>query len=566
MRGRTHYLGDGNNRLLYAGDPRGVYKAPLDLLVNFHWSGALGKFLGGGLEVGQALVSVLSGVAAVLLLPRLLRASGVPEGSRAWGGALLLLSGWALLFFGYLEAYPIYMAALLGFLWLGVRLARSGWWAVALVPAWLVLAGLHSQGLLMLPAMVYGTAVGMRGGQRPKARLLVAIAGIGLALSAVRLPFIGLADHSFGLLGFLWGAFVHSSSVLAGSTQVWNGFVLGRFNELLLVGGASVLLIPFALGRESEPKSSRREEDFHAARVFLALAAVGGLGALLYRGEVGAARDWDLIAPSLVPAQLWLVARATRRMDRGLRRVILPATASLALAHAAPWIWIQSDVNAGSDLAAALAGGGPEVLQLIPHDRVELGENLAQRKLYARAAGVLEGMDPADPAAPKLRRAAGRLRVRSRDYAAAASDYEATYRAGYRGVGLQGLAVVFALSPRFHMEDATLEREARLLGRVDSAGITHRWDEVLALTDEGLVLAGGEPLFHRRRAYALLMKGLGEEAIASARRGIAAESGDAGGWEALAVVLEGLDRQAEAAVARSRSARLAGAGAGSPDP
>ncbi len=556
LRGRTHYLGDGNNRLLHGGDPRGVYKAPLDLLVNFHWSGALGKFAGGGLEQGQALVSVLSGVAAILFLPELLRASGIPAGARRWGAAVLLLSGWALLFFGYLEAYPVYLTALLGFLWLAVRLRRAGPWALALVPAWLVLAGLHSQGLLMLPAMVFGTALGVGRGKRPGAGLLAAIGGIGLALAAVRTPLLGLADHSFGLFGFLWDAFMHSSRSLAGSTQVWNGFALGRANELLLVGGASLLLIPFALGREGKSKVSGDEEEFRSSRVFLALAALGGLGALLYRGEVGAARDWDLIAPSLVPAQLWLVARAIRLMDRPWRSVILPATAALSLAHTAPWVWIQFDADAGSDFAASLASRGPEVLQLIPHDRVELGESLARRELFSQAAAVLEGMDPRDPAAPKLRRAAGRLRVRSRQYAGAARDYEMAYRAGYRGVGLQGLAVVFALSPQFHMEDSTLESEARLLARVDSAGIGRRWEAVMALTGEGLRIAADEPLFHRRRAYALLMQGYGDDAVASARRGIEADSGDAGGWEALAVVLEGLDRPSEAARARRRSILL----------
>ena len=571
LRARTHFLGDGYARLV-AADPHGVYKTPLDYLLNYELAGRLGWLLGGGLERGAAALSVLAGAVVVALLPGLVRGAGVPRGARLAAGAALFLSAWALLFFGYVEVYPVYLALELLLVWAGLRVAGRWPASLWLVPAWLAAVACHFQAVLLLPAVAYAV-----GASRPRvaggagapgtpgrARAIVLGAGAVLVLAAVVLAGrLGLTGHALGVAGFLAEAASHSLARTFASRSAAGFFLAGRVNEWLLVWGAAVTLVPVALAGAraargpgldaGAPKPARGEAapPLPVGR-FLALAAAGGLVALLYSGLLGSARDWDLGGASLVPAQLWLIARAARSLAPAIRRPVLAATAALGLLHAAPWVALQCDAPRGGALAAALAREGPAVMALSVHERGALGQFLIGCGRDELAAGVLEGSPRPSAECARLYVEAAAVRARLGQQPAAAADCARAWQAVARGPALELLVAALRAQPDLAVAEA-LGAPARAAMRVDRLGLARRPAEALAAADSALVRWPREPLLLRRRALALAALGRPAEALAQARGAAEADTTYADAWHDLALLyrLAGRARESQAAADRA---------------
>ncbi|HVP37572.1 MAG TPA: hypothetical protein VMS93_00155, partial [Candidatus Saccharimonadales bacterium] len=584
FRGRTHLLGDGLTRLITTQDLRGAYKAPLDYLFNYRLAHGLGRLLGDGLERGQAVLSVLLGVASVPLLPGLMAGAGVPRGARLAAALVFFFSGWSLMFFGYLEAYPLFLFLELLFLWLGLRYAGRLKAALPLLPVWLVALASHFGAVLLAPALVYaplagwlehawavvrggggGAAAGAGGGagggadagstpaaRRPGAAALRArrlrVAAIAGALAALAIPSlflvrVGPARHGVAL--FLWSSLRWSLRRALATPGHALDYLTGRVNELALVWGAALVLLALVGTRPAAPRDRIRS-------AFLALAGAFGLAALLYPGSLGVARDWDLLAASLVPAELWLVGRAACALGPGLRRAALWATAVLALVHAGPWIGLQADAGLGREWAVRLSEQGPDFSDFTDHERILLAQNLMDRGEWTRAAVLLETRGLLSKAAPRLQVLAAQARLAAHQPELAARDCEAAWRGRRLSSALEKLAVALLLKPGLRVADEGLEARARVLGAVDSAGSAGRFEDVLAMTGRALERWPGEPLFLRRQAMGLLSLGRSPEALERALAAVRADSADAGGWSDLARVYEELGRSAEAREARAR--------------
>ncbi|MBI5838120.1 MAG: hypothetical protein HZB25_12855 [Candidatus Eisenbacteria bacterium] len=582
-RDRTHILGDGLTRLVAFHREHGAYKAPLDYLVNYRIAKQLGEALGGDLGLGQALISIACGTGALLLLPGLLRGAGVPRGSRLLAGAVFLLSGWVLLFCGYFEAYPLYMFLLLAFLWVGLKLAGHAASALALVPLWLLALGSHFGAVLVAPALLWAPlgrllagAASPRGGASamaprspgapgggaepaPPARdsrarwLAWAVIALLAVVAVVALFFVrvGRSTQGVSLAWFLFTSLSWSLRQAFDTPAHMVGYFTGRANVLLLVWGATAALLPFAA------RALRRRGPADAAREgFLALAALGGLGALAYNGTLGAGRDWDLLAASLVPAQLWLLGWAARGMGR-VARPVLAASAALALLHAGPWVASQASPALGREWVLRLWEAGPELGNFTDHERILLGGDLMDAGAWERAAVLYERRAPVlEKDGPRLRVLAARAWLAARRPDRAARACEEAWRGGRRSAPLEKLAVALILDPGIPVADSGLASRARELARVDSAGSGGRFEEVLSRTAAALERWPGEAMFLRRRALGLLSRGRGAAALERARVAAPADSGDGGGWSDLAHVCAQLGLEDEARTARRRAARV----------
>jgi len=324
---------------------------------------------------GSRLAGLLGVVAAILLLRR----CRLPVPARVLLLALWLLSAASLLYCGYVESYGFLSVALLGFVWSGAMAQRGE------VPPWVpgICFGLalffHLTALLALPALVWLVV-------RPgPARVARGRWVLGLLLPAALLPLAGVLAHVAQGFDAAWlqREFVDSSnqrSVLVAfrgdhsllSAVHWKDVA----NWILLVVPVPAWLIL------SRGRALRRRADAPELAFLLVQAAAFGIAFVLVDRKLGAARDWDLMAPHVaglgwIAVRLWdpqCVAHNRPGPWPGLR-------------FAAPWValliaWPWFAVNAGR--TAALQRFAEVITDFAPYQRAYGAQDLAK---YCRDHG-----------------------------------------------------------------------------------------------------------------------------------------------------------------------------------
>lgn len=233
----------------------------------------------------------------------------------------LAAGGWSLLFFGYVENYPLFAAATAAYALAGARAARDGQglWEAAVMA--LAAVSLHTAGLLLLPSLIVlllaRTAVGRAAVRAPAAVQVgvVLAGGAGVVLAARRL----LADLSRDLL------FVP----LSGSPFVADGYTMFSTKHVLDVANLAVLLLPGAapLAVVVARVPLREVTKDGAVRFTLFLAVTLSFAVFVLDPKLGMARDWDFFAFTGIPwallAFLLLTAKANPRIADGRRALEL---------------------------------------------------------------------------------------------------------------------------------------------------------------------------------------------------------------------------------------------------
>jgi Tfp pilus assembly protein PilF len=309
-------------------------------------------------------VSAACGVIYLLLAFSVARVVASDLGGRLVVFGLLALAGVTRLFYGYVETFPLLAVAAMLYLALGVRAlgGRGGFWPVAVVAS--VAPFAHVTGAFLWPSLVYLLWVGGRAEanspapaspRRPRLLLLL----IPLAALAVGVILRG----GVGSFATLVAAYPHRVLPLSGPLGLHVPYTLfssGHFGDILqeqwLIGPFGALLAIAVLAFRAHG-GLRREERF--------LLWAGGpwwLASILFRRDLGAAREWDLFAVASLPWLLllgMLLARAPWRAER-------PRSASAAVGlllalsffHTLPWVAVDTEVDRSLAHFAALYGPG----------------------------------------------------------------------------------------------------------------------------------------------------------------------------------------------------------------
>ncbi|MCE2440266.1 MAG: tetratricopeptide repeat protein [Candidatus Latescibacteria bacterium] len=342
-----HFLGDGYPLLekLDAGIWSESHRAPLSWALILalhdigqpHWETA---------ENTYRFYSYASGVLYVLLTFPVAAAIGKTNRDKSIVFAFLLTAGYIQLFFGYVEHYPVFMPTLLLYLLAGLHAVKQR--ATLFVPACVLglLIALHQAFTVFGPSLVFLAyrAVRQRQDARPAwkdvltnigalccvpvtAALFVFISGIGFDAYISRLGgrnFLPLFSEPGYLSQYRILSLAH---------------VLDFFN-LQLLAAPAVCLSLFLVRRKS-----------FTGQPFLTLCAVVPLFfTFLANPEIGAFRDWDVMALPALPLTLWAASALLQGMRHreDLFRGAFMICGAGAL-HGVLWIGLNANAGTAED-------------------------------------------------------------------------------------------------------------------------------------------------------------------------------------------------------------------------
>jgi tetratricopeptide (TPR) repeat protein len=317
----TALLGDGQlrlNDLARAAGPgvpdmsAGDDTAPLAFAV----TGAVHALLGGG-DPATAYRVVAAAAGALYAALALAAAGSLAPSARTRGVVLvaLLTVGAVPQFLGYVEMYALLLPGGLAFLLAASadREAGRAPWRSAAVLA--VLAALHFSSLALLPVLAYAAGGRLRAGA---AACAGAAAGTVAIVASLGYPLAGAEALGAKILPLAaaGGAHRHAYGALSPA------HLLDVLQEIVLVAPVAVmapLVGPLRAGWGSPARAAagRGAAGTDAAGGLLVVAAASQLLFLLFANpEIGAFRDWDLLAAATLPLTL-LGARRLARAEAG---------------------------------------------------------------------------------------------------------------------------------------------------------------------------------------------------------------------------------------------------------
>lgn len=356
LQSARHLLGDGYLYLreLDAGITQRVDRAPLTFsLIRFlHGAGAA---LWQTAENTYRVYSYASGLLYLLLALATAGTLGRNDREKSVAFAFLLTAGYVQLFFGYVENYAFYMPASLLYLLAGLRCLenRAPLYAPAMVLGLLV--PFHFLFVLFAPSLLI---LGYRRVRQSEASL-PRWKNVGEQLAAFcTAP--AAAVLVFWIAGFDFGAFLDRTG---GKHHILPLFADPGFHvpyrivsvshfldfvNLQILSAPAAVMAVFLFGRK----------DFRHHPFLLSAAAVPLLFTFIANPEIGAFRDWDILALPALPLTLWAASALLerRRRDERTHRNVSVICAAAAL-HTMLWIGLNANPSAAEARYVHLVGG-----------------------------------------------------------------------------------------------------------------------------------------------------------------------------------------------------------------
>jgi tetratricopeptide (TPR) repeat protein len=302
-----------------------------------------------GTRAAAQAPSILCGVIWIVATAFACRAAFATDAAaRGLAWTLLVVHPILLLFFGYVESYPLLLAlqAVCVALWIAGG-SRRAIVAGAIVTGAAIAT--HLQAVTWLPALAIAAAHGARPGSA-RTRWGWGLAAIALACGVAVLATRAVGASPTELVRALVGA-PGVGGLAAGDVVAWQRGLDVANEAASLLGAAAILAVAAAASRDG---------SWLRQRPWLVLAALGTGAALvwIFPPRIGAARDWDLYTAVVLPAVLvaveaWRRARAAwppQGADALQGRVV-----GLALVCTVAWL--------GSQIADARAAERMIVLQ-----------------------------------------------------------------------------------------------------------------------------------------------------------------------------------------------------------
>lgn len=293
--------------------------------------------------LGSWLAGFLAVATALLLLRRSRRLS-IPVKMAAF--SLWILAAPTLLYCGYVESYGLFSVAMLGFLWSGALAQRGE------SPPWLAglffgLAGFfHTTAVFAAPAwLLLALRPGVDHPRKGPWAAQVILPGLALPLLAIGIHVaLGYNGEFFRRDFFESKNQRHLLIALAGPHGLFSlRHAKDILNWLILAAPVTGWLIA---ARARAARERLKEPDI----AFLALQTVCFLlPFLLLDRKLGAARDWDLLAPQIagfafLSARLWETDLGDAR-DEGILPPLRVAAPGVALLLVAPWLILNATTD-----------------------------------------------------------------------------------------------------------------------------------------------------------------------------------------------------------------------------
>jgi len=281
--------------------------------------GGLRKGLAGLLQVADRegalqvyrIIAVGCGVCFILLTAAVARHLFTRNLDRLLFTIGLATGGYALLFFGYVEQYSIFVLAVAAFVLIGVLIALgqvNRWWVVPLL---LVTATMHVFGVMLLPAALYlllaDTSVSRRLQRaRPMTWTLLAIAVVIVVVVVGRGVFEASVFLRYALIPVTDNMFAYDHYSLLAPAHLIDSVNL----TFLLLPATALLLYLFT---RQKLRSILRGRP----AVFLAVTIFSAFGGLFWIDpKLGLPRDWDLFSFAGVPLAALFYWLALANTDR----------------------------------------------------------------------------------------------------------------------------------------------------------------------------------------------------------------------------------------------------------
>ncbi len=312
--GRTHFLGDGYQVLGKIQAGAEVIK-PWDSAV---WmvQTAMYRMVGGAdALLSLRAISIGSGILMLTAVAFAARRMFETNSARMFLMLSLGTGGYMLLFFGYVENYPLFVLCVTVFCLTGLMAYRAGWslWSilVPLIPAML----LHPLGVSLLPGAAYSLGRGTRLGRWLDGRSRVVKWTLILAGSAIVLLAVAQVWRTNLFFRFSLVPPVADQFTVEGYTLFSMNHVFDYANLILMLcPGLPLALVMFT--RLPVRKVFKRPEyRFLGLCLASAMIAVG-----LFNPRLGMPRDWDLFAfvgvPLLLLSSLIILEQWDRREAR----------------------------------------------------------------------------------------------------------------------------------------------------------------------------------------------------------------------------------------------------------
>jgi tetratricopeptide (TPR) repeat protein len=436
----THFLGDG---YLWASHLRAnvVFNEPVASWLYrgaFRLLNAPSLSLSLSPEAVAGIISVASGLAFLLFAAKTVRLMAKEEDRRFFLLLALLSSGMMLLFFGYVEPYPPFAAAVMAFTFYGIRFGARGTGAVAVVVALAVAMVLHFSAVALLPSVV--VLIWMRSGRvmTRKKHYAFLVAGGVVVLAA-----LSILKHTRALSGFFYE---HFAPLLPELPRNRIAYPLLSFetpfdsiNLLLLVCPAAI----FVAAAFARPRGERRPAE---ERVFLFLATMAIVfvaESLVFNENIGVSRDWDLFAPIAIPLAL---AASMVLFDRYGHSVASLSVLlfSMLVVHTAPWIALNASREKSIDRFVNLVHDGFWSPYARGYGYSTLGIYFRLQEKMELASRYTAAAADADPGNIRYRYNLGELYQKQGEYAKSAEAYEKVLERKPDHLGARyGLGVAF---------------------------------------------------------------------------------------------------------------------------
>ena len=287
LRSQTHFLGDGYGWLQIFGNGAGYYLKWTEF--GSSWFVRQLELLLGGFTNEHALIvfqtlSVISGAVVVYNVASIVALLFEPKRARIVALVTLLVSGSALLWFGYVEFYPAFWAMATTFVHFSVLRLRRGGYAAWVILTFILSAFTHLQTIYLFPGLAYVLVV-------PH----VSIERIKQSRTPLMIAFSALAVTALVVFFVLWFTRLNFETIflplLKGRPASPHYAILSPkhlfdiFNLFLLLFPGLIVLVAAAL-------TITKERVRDSTVLFLAVCSAGSLLFLLVIDpQIGMARD-----------------------------------------------------------------------------------------------------------------------------------------------------------------------------------------------------------------------------------------------------------------------------------
>jgi tetratricopeptide (TPR) repeat protein len=303
----TFFLGDGYTLISVMGQGK-VYLQRWTVPGSTFLFRIVQDFFGGYTEKSAInafqFLSVLSGSIVIFNLIGISKRLFDNNNLRLLALSTAVFSGTALLFFGYVEFYPLYWLTATTFVLISLRYLKTHRGLFLVLLTFIVSVLTHLQSLIMiggLVAIICYKLFGNKGLQLNKRIVLISL-----------VTFVAIGAAGLFSIRFMPEFFTMKLPMFTGSEELNRfsvygiDYLLDVLNEMLLI--LPGILVLFSLGAIAKPKN--------IISFFLFMAALGSLGwILLIDPTLGIGRDWDLLAMPFFLVGLFAVWGISKNTD-----------------------------------------------------------------------------------------------------------------------------------------------------------------------------------------------------------------------------------------------------------